>query len=617
MLIWMGEYAGCLWAVYSPFLLAFLPSTGDMMKNITLKVILSIIICAILVMLIIGKVSYSNSEKVFNQEMKEKLSYASGKYANEFNLVFQNQQSMVDSLCATVSVIFDTEEYQQNRLLFQKKKKVMDDIIRDMLKDSGTTVKALYITFNPETSKGNDEIWYIIDENGKEQYLDARGMTEIWLDEENSYDDYYFDAIRYGSDWSGAYYDLGLKEDTLTYSKAVYDKNHALIGVVGADILAGDIVKTVQNMKIYDGGQSVLLDVDYKYIIGSSGESSFQKMNNEEFRENIVAIKENNGIFRYPQSGAMYIATCSQLFNGWILIFSQPEKAATAPIAYMEKIILTIGILVIAAAAVYAVVFSRKSFKPILYEAEQKDIMIINQSRQAKLGEMVGNIAHQWKQPLNAMSITLSNLTDDFRHHELDEKTFKEHIDKMYWSIRTMSNTADDFADFLKPNRRKEEFCVNDEIKKALKLMEESIKVNSITVEIQGAEGVKAFGFRNEFSQGIFNVLDNARDAIIESNPEERSITITIQKLPEKWQGQIGAVIDIYNRGTPISQEVMQNMFNPYYTTKEKDGGTGIGLYITKQIIEEHLNGSIRFINDEGGVHCIISVLTEVGESWS
>lgn len=581
------------------------------MKEITLKVIMSIIICSVLIVLVLGSVSTINSERVFNKEIEEKLNYASGKYANEFNMVFEKQENVVDAVSASVSVLFTTEEYENDRELFETKMRKMDQIIKEtILSVDGVT--GLYLTFNPKTCNGEDEIWYMIGKDGKLKYINAKGMYETWLVEKNYEVDYYFDAIKYGSAWGSAEYDLGLDEDTVCYSKAIYDKNGSLIGVVGVDMLTSDILKTVNETKIYHGGQSILLDTNFKSIAASGGESSFQKMRDSGLLQRISKAENRTGFLHYTQGNEEYMATYTYLANRWLLVLSQPEKVAIAPIIYTKKMLALLGILILAVIVAYAFYFWKKSFQPIIYEAEQKEIMIINQSRQAKLGEMVGNIAHQWKQPLNEINITLSNMTDDFTYGELDHRLFKEYVDKMHFSIGTMSSTMDDFVDFLKPNRKKEEFCVNDEVRKALSLMGESIKVNHIFIECQGDENISIYGFRNEFSQGIFNILNNARDAIVESRPEKRNITIKTQKIRDEDSGKFHMVMDIVNKGQPIPPEVLQNLFRPYFTTKSEQGGTGIGLYLTKQIIEGHMNGKIEFINEVDGVRCRISIPMEV-----
>ena len=134
---------------------------------------------------------------------------------------------------------------------------------------------------------------------------------------------------------------------------------------------------------------------------------------------------------------------------------------------------------------------------------------------------------------------------------------------------------------------------MNESIQAALSLMQESIKINRIVVNFDAEETYSAFGYRNEFCQGIFNILNNARDAIIESSPEKREIGIRISAEQDVKKKAV-TVINITNEGHQIPAADMPLLFEPYFTTKEEKGGTGIGLYLTKEIVEVHMNGSIQ-----------------------
>jgi len=230
----------------------------------------------------------------------------------------------------------------------------------------------------------------------------------------------------------------------------------------------------------------------------------------------------------------------------------------------------------------------------------QKDAVVIYQSRLAKMGEMIGNIAHQWRQPLNSLSIILSELKDSFNYGDLDREYFEDSVSKSKQIIAKMSQTIDDFRDFLSPSKEEEPFPVNESILFILDLMEESLRSNHIQVNTKLIPDVIVMGYENEFSQVISNVLDNARDALEESDPPQKAISITTEKTEDLIE------IKIANNGHPISPEVMEKMFTPYFTTKTLGKGTGIGLYMSKIIIEEHMKGKIRFQNIEQGVCCSI-----------
>ncbi len=226
----------------------------------------------------------------------------------------------------------------------------------------------------------------------------------------------------------------------------------------------------------------------------------------------------------------------------------------------------------------------------------EKDAALLYQSRYAKMGEMIGNIAHQWRQPLNSLAIILSELKDAQDHEGLDATQFEAAIEKSNQIIQSMSQTINDFRNFLNPSKQKTSFSLHQAVKFSANLMEESIRSNNISLHIELIEDSNVFGYENEFSQVVSNIINNAKDALQEIGDRKRTIRIRIRKEAQCAQ------IDIFNNGKHIQPEVMAKMFTPYFTTKTLESGTGIGLYMSKIIIEEHMKGEISFQNVEDGV---------------
>ncbi len=594
------------------------------MKKITLKIIVSLVCCFLIIALILSGAAITKSKKVLQAEVKKELLYASQKYANQFSTELEIQETVVKLICTMVSNNFTVQEYSGDRERFLLLEKNLSDVIEDTMEDIPETM-SLYLTFNPETSGANDEVWYLRDENGEVYYLEADNAVEEWLVDGKETDAYYFEAIRKGKNWSGVEYDKYLDVYSVTYSRVCLDKNGQFIGVMGTDIFIDDIFDTVKNIQLEEGGYAFLMDGEANYLAGSSSEKLFNEMKKtgilnppsyvEPARHNgVISSDDYNNVSYSSSEGERYIATYAKTSNGWILALIQSENNLLLPIEHMKQMIFTMAGLILIGVFAYFFYFFKKSLAPIVKEYEQKDIIMHHQSRQAKIGEMVGNIAHQWKQPLNVMNIALSNLWDDFCHGKLTEMQLKAHIDDMRTYIRNMSCTVDDFADFLKPSRKKEEFSLNEAIDTALDLMAESIKINRITVVEEVEERLTAFGYRNEFCQGIFNILNNARDAIMESNPQSREIRVRIYSREDAGQKGI-SVIDILNNGNKIPEESISHLFDPYFTTKEEKGGTGIGLYLTKEIIEAHMKGTIALFNVKKGVCCRIVIPREGSEN--
>ncbi|MEL7657355.1 MAG: sensor histidine kinase, partial [Bacillota bacterium] len=523
----------------------------------------------------------------------------------QFSTEFETQENVVDLLSTMVSANFTVEEFRTDRNRFLLLERKLDEVVRDSI-ENVHEIQSLYLTFNPESSGANDEIWYLRNIKGEVYYMEADNTAADWLVDDGSAESaYYFEAVRKGKSWSGVEYDKYLDNYSVTFSRACWDKNGQLIGVMGTDIFIDDIFNTVRNIQLEEGGYAFLTDSKFNYLAGSTSEKYFNQL-----KENGVLKYSKKPVSYSTVDGERYLVTFAETSNGWILALIQSEKVLLQPIQDMKRILFTMAGLILIGVLAYSYYFFKKSLVPIVREFEQKDIML-HQSRQAKLGEMVGNIAHQWKQPLNVMSITLSNLWDDFQQGRLNEEQLKSHIEEMRIYIKNMSATVDDFADFLKPARKKEEFSVSETIDTALSLMQESIKINRITVSKDMEEGLIAYGYKNEFCQCIFNILNNARDAIMDSNPQQREIQIKTYSQREGNHKQV-TVIHIINSGNQIPEEIMAHLFEPYFTTKEEKGGTGIGLYLTREIVEVHMNGTIQLFNENDGVCCRIMIPREV-----
>ena len=230
-----------------------------------------------------------------------------------------------------------------------------------------------------------------------------------------------------------------------------------------------------------------------------------------------------------------------------------------------------------------------------------KDLIMMHQSRLAVMGEMIGLIAHQWRQPLNALNFLLYNIQDCFEDTELKEETLDDLIKNGIKLIKKMSITIDDFRRFFTPHKEKVRFSVNNIIKDTLSLLKPSLKYNNISVMVNEEKNVIVAGFPNEYSQVILNILNNAKDAI---TAREVSGEITIDIFTENDS----AIVSIKDNGGGIPENIIDKIFDSYFTTKKGGEGTGIGLYISKIIIEDHMYGSIDVQNINGG--CIFTIST-------
>ncbi|MFA7243315.1 MAG: ATP-binding protein [Sulfuricellaceae bacterium] len=239
-----------------------------------------------------------------------------------------------------------------------------------------------------------------------------------------------------------------------------------------------------------------------------------------------------------------------------------------------------------------------------------KDRMLIQQSRLAAMGEMIGNIAHQWRQPINALTLILANLKDAYEFNELDKKYLDKSVDTGQRIIQKMSTTIDDFRNFFKPNKEKQPFRACDAVEEAVKMIEQGFRNNNIELEtIKGSDPCNVIGYPNEFAQVVLNALTNAKEAIIEKNGSARhSPKVGGKVLVRVSRDESQATVSLRDNGGGIPEEILDKVFDPYFTTKEK--GTGIGLYMSKMIMD-NMGGDISVRNVEDGAELTITLPLE------
>jgi len=228
-------------------------------------------------------------------------------------------------------------------------------------------------------------------------------------------------------------------------------------------------------------------------------------------------------------------------------------------------------------------------------ELRKKDTLMAAQSRQAEMGKMIGFIAHQWKQPLNSIGLIAQNLADSYTFDELDEVALVEGTSNIFELVKYMAKTIDDFRNFFRPETTKSIFDPGEVIETTLKLISKSFDADDIEINLELEEGCSVEGFPNELSQVIINILNNAREALEEDNDLlDKQVWVSLIKEDEK------VIIEIKDNGKGIPETVLPHIFEAYYTTKLDNKGTGLGLYISKTIINEKMKGEIS-VNCEAG----------------
>ncbi|MCF7912895.1 MAG: tetratricopeptide repeat protein [Candidatus Cloacimonetes bacterium] len=223
----------------------------------------------------------------------------------------------------------------------------------------------------------------------------------------------------------------------------------------------------------------------------------------------------------------------------------------------------------------------------------QGDILA-NQSQLSDMGEMVSLIAHQWRQPLNVIGILVQSFIEAWEYEELSEDFVREQTRITMEQIQYMSDTITDFRNFLKP-QQETRFNLKNAIERAIHLAEFMLIKGEVKLESELEEGCILAGIENEIAQVVLNLVNNARQEMKSRQVLEPVIRLRMERCENEY------IIQLYNSGTMLPEEVKERLFDPYFTTKGEDG-TGLGLYICKMIIENKYKGTISVANVKDGV---------------
>ncbi len=584
-----------------------------------IKAVCVITTFAIMAALFIGSIATFRSTDYLETEINEKILATTEKYANDFSSKFNHMEGLTNSLASYVKTTFDTDAFESNPEGYMDEFKVK---LGEMIKNDLSNIKSahsLYVTFNPELTGRNDEVWYCVID-GETKLIAADFETnerEFSLPYSKDMEYFFKPQGKEEGVWVSSYYDKDIEKEVFTYADAIY-ADKLFVGVAGADINAKDTLNVIEEMSLYEGGWSALLDENSQFIAHNSNTSQNEEQKVADVLKNQEELNkgEESGIVSYVFGDTKKIMGYSRLQNGWTFITTQPADAVRRPIELLKLTMVILGAFLAVSFIAFLIAFSKpilKRTKRLEEENRKKEIIIVDQSRQAKIGEMVGNITHQWKQPLNTINLILGNLLDSYRYGDLDEKRLEKSVGKVENVVEKMSETITDFSDFLKLTKKKTYFSVEGCIGSAVSLMEESITVNRIKLNVICDTKTQAYGYGNELTHVIFNLLNNARDAIVESCADDRIITVEISEVACRDNTGCDMIkITVSNKGREIPEEVLEHIFEPYFTTRDDSGGTGLGLYISRQIVEDRMGGKINVENTGDGVCCTVLIPEKV-----
>ncbi len=225
----------------------------------------------------------------------------------------------------------------------------------------------------------------------------------------------------------------------------------------------------------------------------------------------------------------------------------------------------------------------------------EKELIMLQQSRYAQMGQAISMIAHQWRQPLNNLSVINQTLYLKCKKGTLSESELREFKDKATIQIQQMSKTIDDFRDFFKPRKEKSIFSFSSVIESLLDIVKPIYDKHNIVLESNLKDDMYIDGYSNELAQATLNILYNAKDALVENRDDNRVVNVSMSYKDDF------VTLSIYDNAGGIPDDIIEHIFEPYFSTKGKNG-TGIGLYMSKIIVQKHMNGELKVKNHKDGV---------------
>jgi len=247
----------------------------------------------------------------------------------------------------------------------------------------------------------------------------------------------------------------------------------------------------------------------------------------------------------------------------------------------------------------------KQELKEQIHNIQEKQQILIQNSKMASMGEMIANIAHQWRQPLNSLSALHTVLLMDYEDNgtltPYDIASFKMESSQY---IHKMSTTIDDFRNFFSPTKEKEWFIISDAMRETIKFVHDSFNDGEIKlIDKTQDRTTQIYSYKNELMQVIMILLNNSRDAVISKNVKKPMVIIDFIEENE------GIRITIEDNGEGIPEDIIERIFEPYFTTKFKSDGTGVGLYMSKMIVEDSIGGELILENYNNGVLATLSKL--------
>jgi len=239
---------------------------------------------------------------------------------------------------------------------------------------------------------------------------------------------------------------------------------------------------------------------------------------------------------------------------------------------------------------------------------QEQQLLMLHQNRLAQMGEMIAMIAHQWRQPLNNLALLHQLIISKYKKNKLDDALIEYFQNNAATHVNMMSETINDFKNFFKPQEKQQQFNINEVILNILNMITPTFQKEHIEVVLLAKNSYLCYGYKNSLGHVILNIVNNAREALLDKDIEEKKIVI------ELTENRGNVLLTISDNAGGIPEDIIEKIFDPYFSTKHEKNGTGLGLYMTQMIITEHMHSEIKVHNSEEGAIFQIILKGEICE---
>ena len=290
--------------------------------------------------------------------------------------------------------------------------------------------------------------------------------------------------------------------------------------------------------------------------------------------------------------------------EAFLAILSKEDGLSNLEKTYKLILLLLIFLYLSILLALYFLISRSIAEKDSLNKIIKKDKQLLEQMKLAQMGEMIGNIAHQWRQPLSTISTAASGLKMKHEFDMLEKDDIPEFTDTIVTNTKYLSETIDTFRDFIKEEKETKEIVIQERIDETLKIVRASLENSHIKLinKIDYENPIKVELVAEELAQVLINILNNAKDVILQRKIEDGTITVNLIKTNKNFK------ITIEDNAKGIEKDILPKIFDPYFTTKHQFHGTGLGLYMSKIIVEKHLFGQLEVENTKEGAKFTITI---------